>query len=239
MLQLECVSAAYGECVVLWDVSLDVFRGEAVALLGRNGMGKTTTLRTIMGLTPTRSGRITFKNEALAGLRPFEIARRGVGYAPEGRQVFATLSVLENLRIPFVTKHPDKRRWSAQVERVFAMFPSLAGRRTQFAGSLSGGEQQMLAISRAMMGGDELLILDEPTEGLSPQIVEVITTALRALKGDGLSVLLVEQNLKVALGIADRAFVLEKGRVALTGTTEQLTGDGSLLYRYLGVDIGV
>jgi len=236
MLRLDAVKAGYGDSTILWDLSLEVGANEAVALLGRNGMGKTTTLRTILGLTTRRGGRISFKGTDLGGLRTFEIARRGIGYAPEGRRLFATLSIEENLRIPFASKHPDRRRWRAQRDRAFALFPPLGERRRQSAGSLSGGEQQMLAIARAMIGGDDLLLLDEPTEGLAPGVVSSIVAALNTLKREGISVLLVEQNVQTALAVADRAYVLEKGRATLSATTAQLAQDRSLLQRHLGVD---
>jgi branched-chain amino acid transport system ATP-binding protein len=235
MLALARVKAGYGDALVLWDVSFEVERGEAVALLGRNGMGKTTALLAIMGLNPARGGRITFKGEDITELPPFEIARRGIGYAPEGRRLFAPLSVLQNLRIPFVNKHPDRSRWASQLDRVFTLFPALAARRTQPAGSLSGGEQQMLAIARALIGGDELLVLDEPTEGLAPTVVEAIVEALQALKREGLTVLIVEQNVRTAFAVADRAYVLEKGRIRASGRTADLARDPALLERYLGV----
>jgi len=236
MLRLDAVKAGYGDSTVLWDLSLEVGPNEAVALLGRNGMGKTTTLRSILGLTTLRSGRISFEGADLGRLRTFEIARRGIGYAPEGRRLFATLSIEENLRIPFASKHPDQREWRTQRDRAFTLFPALGERRHQTAGSLSGGEQQMLAIARAMIGGDRLLLLDEPTEGLAPGVVSSIVAALNTLKRDGISVLLVEQNVQTALAVADRAYVLEKGRTTLSATTAQLAQDRSLLQRYLGVD---
>jgi len=238
MLALEDVTAGYGDTTVLRQVSLEVRRGEAVALLGRNGMGKTTTLRAVMGLTPARAGRITFKTEDVTRKPPFEIARLGIGYAPEGRQLFAPLTVVQNLRIPFVNKHPDRASWARQLERAFQLFPSLRERRGQAAGSLSGGEQQMLAIARALVGGDELLVLDEPTEGLAPTIVATIVDALRTLKADGLTVLLVEQNPATAFALADRAYMLEKGRIAHEGRALDLARDTALLQRYLGVDAG-
>ncbi len=236
MLRLDALTAGYGDSTILWDLSLEVGAGEVVAMLGRNGMGKTTTLRTILGLTTIRSGRISFAGTDLNGLRTFEIARRGIGYAPEGRRLFATLSVEENLRIPFVSKHPDRRQWRSQCDRVFALFPQLRDRRRQSAGSLSGGEQQMLAIARAMIGGDRLLLLDEPTEGLAPGVVSSIVAALKALKRDGIAVLLVEQNVQTALAVADRVYVLEKGRTTLSATTVELTRDRSVLQRCLGFD---
>jgi branched-chain amino acid transport system ATP-binding protein len=235
MLELRNVTAGYGDTTVLWDVSLGVERGEAVALLGRNGMGKTTTLRAIMGLNPARGGSIVFKDIDVTRLRPFEIARLGIGYAPEGRQLFAPLTVVQNLRIPFVNKQRDRARWPAALDRVFGLFPRLAERRGQEAGSLSGGEQQMLAIARTLVGGDELLVLDEPTEGLAPTIVRSIVEALVTLKGQGYTVLLVEQNVHTAFAVADRAYVLEKGRVTLADTTEALRRDRALLEQRLGV----
>ncbi len=236
MLRLEGVQAGYGDTTVLWDVSLSVRQGEAVALLGRNGMGKTTTLLAIMGLNPARAGSITFRGRDITRLRPYEIARLGIGYAPEGRQLFAPLTVVQNLRIPFVNKHRDRSQWEARLDWVFDLFPALAGRRHQPAGSLSGGEQQMLTIARALVGGDQLLLLDEPTEGLAPAVVETIVAALRKLKDQGLTVLMVEQNVHNAFAVADRAYVLEKGRVALEGPTAALARDPALLQRYLGVD---
>jgi branched-chain amino acid transport system ATP-binding protein len=239
MLTLDNVTAGYGDTTVLWGVSLEVRRGEAVALLGRNGMGKTTTLLGIMGLNPARAGRIMFNTTDITRRRPFEIARMGIGYAPEGRQLFAPLTVVQNLRIPFVNKHPDRGSWPRQLERVLQLFPALRERRGQTAGSLSGGEQQMLAIARALVGGDELLVLDEPTEGLAPTVVAAIVQALRRLKAEGITVLLVEQNPATAFAIADRAYVLEKGRIALERPAADLARDAVLLQRYLGVDAEV
>jgi branched-chain amino acid transport system ATP-binding protein len=235
VLTVDRLTGGYGDTTVLWGVSFTVARGEAVALLGRNGMGKTTTLLAIMGLNPARGGSIRFEDRELLGLRPFEIARLGIGYAPEGRQLFAPLTIVQNLRIPFVNKHPDRRQWGAQLERVFALFPRLAERRHQAAGSLSGGEQQMLAIARALVGGDRFLILDEPTEGLAPTVVETIVAALRSLRDEGQTVLLVEQNVHTALAVADRAYLLEKGRISASGATADLARDPALLERHLGV----
>jgi branched-chain amino acid transport system ATP-binding protein len=236
MLTLEGVTAGYGDTTVLWDVSLEVRAGEAVALLGRNGMGKTTTLRAIMGLNPPRTGRIVFKGRDITRLTPFQIARGGIGYAPEGRQLFAPLTVVQNLRIPFVNKHPEPKQWATQLERVFALFPGLRDRSRQQAGSLSGGEQQMVAIARALVGGDELLVLDEPTEGLAPTVVATIVEAIATLKAQGQTVLLVEQNAHTAFAVADRAYVLEKGRIALERATADLRHDTAAVQRYLGVD---
>ena len=235
MLRLDGVTASYGDVPVLRDVSIEVRTGEAVALLGRNGMGKTTTIRTIMGLTRIGGGRVIVDGRDVTRLPPFEIARLGVGYAPEGRQLFGPLTVLENLRIPFVNKQADRSRWPTQLARVFDLFPVLAERRGQQAGSLSGGEQQMLAIARAMVGGDRCLVLDEPTEGLAPAVVTTIISVLKRLKADGLTVLLVEQNVRSALAVADRAYLIEKGRIDLSASTAELKSNRDLLDRCLGV----
>ncbi len=235
MLVLDRVQAGYGDTPVLWDVGFEVRRGEAVALLGRNGMGKTTTLRAITGLNAARGGTITYKGRDITRLPPYEIARLGIGYSPEGRQLFAPLTVLQNLRIPFANKVRDRASWPGQLARVFELFPVLAERREQQAGSLSGGEQQMAAIARALVGGDELLVLDEPTEGIAPKVVETIVAALRTLKAQGLTILLVEQNVHTAFAVADRAYVLEKGRTVASGTVRDLEADTALLHRYLGV----
>lgn len=235
MLVLSEVSAGYGDTTVLHRLSLEVGRGEAVALLGRNGMGKTTCLLAIMGLNPPRSGSIRFKGEEIAGRATFEIARLGIGYSPEGRRLFAPLTVLQNLRIPFVNKCRDRALWRQRLADVYEMFPVLLERREQRAGSLSGGEQQMLAIARTLIGGDEFLVLDEPTEGLAPTVVETIVAAMRRLKERGHTVLLVEQNAYRAFEVADRAYVLEKGKVVLSGTTTALKADPETLNRYIGV----
>ena len=235
MLVLDRVSGGYGDTSVLWEVSMEIRAGEAVALLGRNGMGKTTTLLAIMGLNPARRGAVRFRDRDITRLPPFAIARLGIGYAPEGRQLFAPLTVVQNLRIPFANKQSDRGQWPVQLERVFSLFPPLADRRQQAAGSLSGGEQQMLAIARALVGGDALLVLDEPTEGLAPAVVETIVEVLRRLKREGQTVLLVEQNVHTALAVADRAYVLEKGRIAAARAIADLRGDAALLERHLGV----
>ncbi len=237
MLRVDGLRAGYGDTTVLWDLSFEVREGEAVALLGRNGMGKTTTLLAIMALNPARAGRILFEGEDITALRPFEVARRGIGYAPEGRQLFAPLTVLQNLRIPFVNKRRDRSRWSTELERVFALFPVLAHRQRQLAGSLSGGEQQMLAIARALIGGDRLLLLDEPTEGLAPTVVAAIVNTLVTLKSQGHTILLAEQNVHHAFAVADRAYVLEKGRITLAATSGELERDTERLQRHLGVAV--
>ena len=233
MLELHGVTAGYGDTTVLWDVSLRVGRGEAVALLGRNGMGKTTTLRAIMGLNPARGGRIVFKDTDVTRLPPFEIARLGIGYAPEGAQLFAPLTVLQNLRIPFVNKQRDRARWPGQLERVFQLFPRLAERRSQKAGTMSGGEQQMCAMGRALMARPKLLMLDEPSLGLAPIFVERIFDIVREINKQGTSVLLVEQNALMALDTAHRGYVLETGKIALADDAKALRHNDEVRKTYL------
>jgi branched-chain amino acid transport system ATP-binding protein len=238
ILEVANLTAGYGDSKVLFDVSFVVNQGEAVALLGRNGMGKTTSLLAVMGLNPARAGTVRFRGEDVTRMHPFQIARRGIGYSPEGRRVFATLSVYQNLRIPFFNKRKRGSNWQHALDRVYSLFPRLLEREHQLAGSLSGGEQQMLAIGRAIIGEDELLLLDEPTEGIAPAIVDSIVSAIKALKAHGTTVLLVDQNAISALGIADRAYVMEKGRIVLEGTSELFRRDPVLLDRYLSVQGG-
>jgi branched-chain amino acid transport system ATP-binding protein len=235
MLALDAVTAGYGDVTVLRDITLRVHAGEVLALLGRNGMGKTTTLRAVLGMVQVRGGTIAYKQHDLRRLRTYEIARLGIGYVPEGRQLFGPLTVLENLRIPFLNKHPDRSAWNRQRDRLFTLFPRLAERATQRAGTLSGGEQQMLAIARALAGGDQLVMLDEPTEGLAPAIVADIVRALQQLRSEGLTVLMVEQNLDTTFALANRIAILEKGEVALQCTPADLQERDELLQRYLGV----
>lgn len=206
-----------------------------MALLGRNGMGKTTSLLAITGLNPARSGTVLFKGTDIAREQPFRIARMGIGYSPEGRQLFATLTVLQNLRIPFINKHKDRSRWQHELEAVFTLFPVLRERSRQTAGSLSGGEQQMVAIARAMVGGDEFLLFDEPTEGIAPAVVDMIVEAVAELKRQGRTMLVIEQNPNTAFAVADRVYVLEKGRVVLESQAASLARSPELLERYLGV----
>jgi len=235
MLVLDRVCAGYGDTQVLFDVAFEIRRGESVALLGRNGMGKTTCLLAIMGVNPATAGMIRFKDQDITRAAPFRIARAGIAYSPEGRHLFATLTVLQNLRIPFINKRSDRNAWPDALANVYALFPRLEERASQIAGSLSGGEQQMVAIARAMIAGDELLLLDEPTEGISPKIVEQIIAAIGELKRQGRTLLIVEQNPHAAFAFADRAYVLEKGRVVLAESTRTLASSPDLLARYLGV----
>jgi branched-chain amino acid transport system ATP-binding protein len=232
MLTVEKLQAGYGPAQVLFDVSFAVGAGEVVTLLGRNGMGKTTTIKTLMGLIPARGGSAVFDGEQLTALPPYRIAQRGLGLVPEGRQIFPTLSVEENLVATAAARFGDAR-WT--LPRVYAFFPRLAERRTNMGDQLSGGEQQMLAIGRALMTNPKLLILDEATEGLAPLIRAEIWSCLEALKREGQAILLVDKHLDALTRIADRHVVIEKGHVVWTGTSEELTADGSVRARYLQV----
>jgi branched-chain amino acid transport system ATP-binding protein len=233
MLSVEAIEAAYGETQVLFGASLEVGRGEVVALLGRNGMGKTTTVHSIVGLVPPRAGAISFEGEALAGLPPYRIARRGIALVPEGRQVFPTLTVRENLVATAANHGRLHEPWT--LERVLELFPQLKERSHQFGATLSGGEQQMLAIGRALMLSPKLLILDEATEGLAPLIREEIWSCLGRLKGLGHSILLIDKNLDELAPLADRSYIMEKGRVVWHGRTAELIATEALRVAYLGV----
>lgn len=226
MLTVSKLQGGYGETRILFDVSLTVAKGEVTALLGRNGMGKTTTIRTIMGLLPARAGSISLDGAALTGLPPYAIAQRGLGLVPEGRQVFPTLSVPENL---LATARPGA--WTA--ERVYALFPRLAERRTHLGRQLSGGEQQMLAIGRALMTNPAILILDEATEGLAPLIRAEIWACLARLKAEGMAILLIDKTLDALLRLADRHVIIEKGVTVWSGSSAELAGAPDVQSRYL------
>jgi branched-chain amino acid transport system ATP-binding protein len=232
MLTVEKLQAGYGPAQVLFDVSFAVGAGEVVTLIGRNGMGKTTTIRTLMGLIPARGGSATFDGERLTALPSYRIAQRGLGLVPEGRMIFPTLSVEENLVATAAARFGEPR-WT--LRRVYEFFPRLAERRANMGDQLSGGEQQMLAIGRALMTNPKLLILDEATEGLAPLIRAEIWSCLEALKGEGQAILLVDKHLDALTRIADRHVVIEKGYVVWTGTSAELTADGSVRARYLQV----
>ena len=233
MLTLEGVEASYDSGQVLYGVGLEVRAGEAVALLGRNGMGKTTTLHAIMGIVRPAAGRITFEGHALNGLPPYEIARAGLGLVPEGRQIFPNLTVYENLVVAAENRRADPRAWTTP--RIFELFPKLAERRGNMGNHLSGGEQQMLAIARALMTNPKLLILDEATEGLAPLIRADIWRVLRLLKSLGQSILLVDKHIDALVKIADRHYILEKGCIAWQGTSAALAGNREVQRQYLGV----
>jgi branched-chain amino acid transport system ATP-binding protein len=230
MLEVHNIHTYYGDSYVLYGVSLRVATGELVSLLGRNGVGKTTTLRSIIGFTPPRRGKVTLNGRAIHGLAPEEIVRLGIGIVPQGRRVFADLTVWENLRVAARQKHGG---WT--IEAVYDLFPRLRERARVNAGVLSGGEQQMLAIGRALVGNHRLILMDEPSEGLSPAVVTEVRDIILKLKKTGLSILLVEQNLALALSVADRALILSKGQVVFEGTPTALTADESVKARYLGV----
>lgn len=233
MLEIENANVFYGAIQALHDVSLTVGEGELIALLGANGAGKTTTLRAISGLLRPRSGRIRFAGANLAGAPTHRVVAAGIVHVPEGRQVFSSLSVAENLRLGAYQRRDraaveEDRRW------VFSLFPILKERQGQAAGTLSGGEQQMLAIGRALMGRPRLLLLDEPSLGLAPVVVELIFDVIQKLRARGITILLVEQNAYQALALADRAYVLETGRVKLAGRSADLMRDPEIKKAYLG-----
>jgi branched-chain amino acid transport system ATP-binding protein len=232
MLSVRHLQASYGAAQVLFDVSLEVGTGEVVTLLGRNGMGKTTTIRSIMGLLRPRSGEVRFDGAAVTGLAPYRIAKTGIGLVPEGRQIFPTLTVEENL-VATASTRAGSRRWT--LEAIYDLFPRLKERRNNLGTQLSGGEQQMLAIGRALMTNPKLLILDEATEGLAPLIRAEIWTCLKRLKGEHQSILVIDKNIGALASFADRHVIIEKGRSVWTGTSEQLMTDASLKDRYLHV----
>jgi branched-chain amino acid transport system ATP-binding protein len=229
-LEVERAHTYYGDSHVLHGVSLRVGAGEAVAILGRNGAGKTTLIRTIAGFTPPREGLVRLGGEPVQGRPAHDIARRGVGLVPQGRRIFAPLSVSENL-----TLGARKAAEGWTLERIYAAFPRLRERAGQAGGTLSGGEQQMLAVARALMTNPCLLLLDEPSEGLAPIVVREVGRVLARLKGEGLSILLVEQNVPLALRVADRVYVMSKGQIVYHGTPSELAADEDVKRRFLGV----
>ncbi|PSQ17589.1 ABC transporter ATP-binding protein [Halobacteriales archaeon QS_8_69_26] len=235
MLSVEELRAGYGETEVLRGVSFDVLDGEVAALVGRNGVGKTTTLRAITGAIPARSGSIRFRGESIIGEDSVATAKRGIGLVPEERRIFPGLTVEENLRMGQLGGSETAHR--REVEEVLETFGNLRERRNNRGANLSGGEQQMLAIARALVAGADLLLLDEPTEGLAPLIVESVEDVIREVNDEGISVLLVEQNVAVALDLADHVFVLDRGRIVYSGPAERLEEDGEVLDRHLGVSV--
>ncbi len=233
MLRVEGLHTYYGRAHILADVSLGAAKGEIVVLLGRNGAGKSTTLKSIMGLVPAAQGSIRFLDREIAGLPPHEIARMGLGYVPEDRRVFADLTVMENLEVGRQPPRDDAPAWTP--EKLFAIFPNLAEMRNRPGGRMSGGEQQMLTIARTLMGNPRAILLDEPSEGLAPVIVEQMARTIKALKAEGLTVVLSEQNLHFALLVADRAYIVEKGRIRYSGTMAALAADEAIRLQYLSV----
>jgi branched-chain amino acid transport system ATP-binding protein len=230
-LQVEELAAAYGRSQVLFGVSLEVRAGEVTTLLGRNGMGKTTTVRSIMGMLPLRSGSIRFGGRALHGLPSYRVAQSGIGLVPEGRQVFPNLTVRENLIATAARR--SGAAWT--LASVYALFPQLAARERNLGSQLSGGEQQMLAIGRALMTNPRLLILDEATEGLAPLVCVEIYRAIASLKASGLAILIIDKDLRALTRIADRHTIIEKGRVVWNGAPADLSANPDLQHRYLGV----
>ncbi len=233
LLELDGVETCYGLSQVLFGLSLQVRTGEMVAMMGRNGMGKTTTIRSILGLTPARAGGIRFAGQDVRKLPSFRIAQLGIGLVPEGRQIFPNLTVRENLVAASANRLGSRDPWG--LEKIHALFPRLAERGNNMGGTLSGGEQQMLAIGRALMTNPRLLILDEATEGLAPLIREEIWNCLSMLKARGQSVLVIDKNVEHLTRIADRHYIIERGRAVWSGTSQQLIGEPELQHRYLGV----
>ena len=237
LLEVKNLNAYYGDSHVLQDMRLEVNNGEIVALLGRNGMGKSTTLKSIMGLVRPRSGSILFQGKQISGLRPHQIARVGLGYVPEDRRIFPNLTVLDNLRIGIKhgrgVKSRDVSKWT--VQRICEHFPFMQARTHQKGALLSGGEQQMLAIGRTLMGNPELILVDEPTEGLAPVMVAEVRDVLAQINQAGVSILLVEHNLKVALSLASRVYLMGKGHLGFTGTVEELESRPDIRRKYLEV----
>ena len=233
MLEVDALATAYGQSQVLFGVSFGVRAGEVATLLGRNGMGKTTTVRSIMGMLRIRGGTIRFEGKPLHGLPSYRVAQAGLGLVPEGRQVFPNLTVRENLVATAAKRSGRDGLWT--LDKVFALFPQLAERRAHFGSQLSGGEQQMLAIGRALMTHPRMLILDEATEGLAPFVRTEIYRAIESLKASGLSILIIDKDLRALTRIADRHYVLEKGRIVWSGVSQELAANREVQHRYLGV----
>ncbi len=233
MLSVRGLNAYYGRAHILADVALEVATGEVVVLLGRNGAGKSTTLKSIIGLVRPASGEVEFDGRRIDGLEPYEIAQAGLGYVPEDRRIFTELTVLENLEVGRQPLRPNAPAWTA--EQVFALFPNLAAMPDRPGGRTSGGEQQMLTIARTLMGNPSCVLLDEPSEGLAPVVVDQMAQAIRTLKRQGLSVLLSEQNLHFAAEVSDRAYIIEKGQMRFSGTMAELAANPEVRAQYLAV----
>jgi branched-chain amino acid transport system ATP-binding protein len=233
LLDIEGLSASYGQAEILFDVSLRLGRGEVAALMGRNGAGKTTTLKAIMGLVQRRAGRLVFDGHAIGTLASYRIARLGLGYVPEERRIFTDLTMYENLEVGRRPARAGREPWTA--ERLFRIFPNLAEMQGRRASHMSGGEQQMLTIARTLMGNPEAVLLDEPSEGIAPVVVELMAEAILAMKRDGVAVLLCEQNLAFASAVCDRAYVIERGHIRYDGSIAALARDETLRDAYLSV----
>lgn len=233
LLDVQDIHSYYGLSHILFGVSLQVRAGECICLMGRNGAGKTTTFRSIIGLTPPRSGAIVFKGQPVHSLPPYRVAHAGIGFVPEERAIFPTLTVWENLDVARKPSAEGKQAWT--FERVFDVFPRLAERREQLGGTLSGGEQQMLTIARTLMGNPDLLLLDEPSEGLAPLIVETIGTLIAQIKREGITILLAEQNTYFAFELADRVYIIDDGQIKFSGTVQDVKADRDIIRNYMGV----
>ncbi|MDT8903327.1 ABC transporter ATP-binding protein [Anaeroselena agilis] len=233
MLKIDDINVYYGAIHALKGISLEVSEGEIVTLIGANGAGKSTTLRTISGLLKPRTGHLTFEGQNIAGLPAQEIVKKGICHVPEGRRIFANMSVLENLELGAYTRS-DSKGIAEDMEAVFKRFPRLRERKTQVAGTLSGGEQQMLAIGRALMSRPRLLLMDEPSMGLAPLLVKEIFAIIKEINASGTTILLVEQNANMALSVAQKAYVLETGRITLSGTAKELAESEAVRKAYLG-----
>lgn len=234
MLEVQGISTAYGEIQVLWDVSLKVEQGEMVALVGANGAGKTTTLKTIAGILPQLSGKVVFEGTEIQDMAAHEIISRGMALVPEGRKVFPYMTVRENLDLG-AYRVKDPHQVIENLEWVFGLFPKLKERQSQLAGTFSGGEQQMLVIGRALMSRPRFLMLDEPSLGLQPNIVTMVFESMKILHDEGVTILLVEQNVRKSLSIVQRGYVIEHGRIVLSGTNEELLANEDIKKAYLGI----
>jgi len=233
MLKMENLNCSYGECQILHNTSLEVNEGKLVGLIGRNGVGKTTTLKSIMGLVPHKSGSVHFYEANLSNIPPYQIPRMGISYMPQGRHLFPKLTVMENLKIPIVKGELDKK----VLEEIFEYFPRLKERLNQKAGTLSGGEQQMLAVGRALITKPKIMLMDEPMEGLMPLLVKLIAETVKAINEKGTTILLVEQNLKTIKNICQGVYIMEKGTVVYEGTPSALESAIDIQERYLGVKV--
>ena len=233
ILSVSKLNSWYGPAHILFDVGLEVGEGEVVALLGRNGAGKSTTFKSLIGLLASRTGTVTFQGRDVSRMPSYEIARSGLGYIPEDRRIFADLTVEENLEVGKQPPREGRRPWTP--ERLYEIFPNLADMRTRLGARMSGGEQQMLTIARTLMGNPHMILLDEPSEGLAPKIIEQMADAINEMKRQGLSILLSEQNLHFARLISDRAYIIEKGRVRFTGTIAELDANDEIRRAYLAV----
>jgi branched-chain amino acid transport system ATP-binding protein len=234
ILEVQDIYTSYGLSQILFGVSINVDEGECVALLGRNGVGKTTTLRSIMGLTAPRQGTVLYKGDDITGKATFRIAKMGVGFVPEERRIFPDLTVLENLEVARkAPASPHAEIWT--IQRVYEIFPILKALSGRKGGFLSGGEQQMLTVGRTLMGNPDLLLLDEPSEGLAPLVVRDLSEQIQRLKDEGMTILLCEQNAKFATGLSNRAYILEKGQVRFGGTIQELQDNEEVREQYLGL----